>query len=219
MSIIYPSIRNDWMSAIADDSIKYQTLKDIEVIKIDDPNLDCTQAENMGLDKAKGELITWAMDDDVQLLSKCEILAMYADKYPEYDIFYAGHIRIDEQGNFKNIFLPPPFDIEYFITHGNFVDSFVTTIRRERIGDIRFRADYPYTNEYLFWYELYLKGLQFKRINLPLAMLRQWNGARSSSCLQERYDELLKLRAEFGERFYSEHFAKKNFKELFFRKH
>lgn len=198
MTIIYPSIRNDWMSKLADKSIERQTLKDIEVIKIDDPNISMAEATNIALDKATGELITWAMDDDIQMIEKCEILAMYADKYPEYDIFHAGHLAISKLGSLKRVRWPCDFDIEKFVAGERIVDSFTSAVRREKIGNVRFRGDFPRAQEFIFWYELYYKGLKFKRITLPVAIIREWGGTISSRYKQETLDEIEKARIEFS---------------------
>ena len=207
MTIIFPSIRNNWMSKLADESVRYQTLKDIEIIKVTEPNLTTSKITNMALDRARGELITWAYDDDVLLLEKCEILAMYADKYKNFDVFYAGYIGIDKKNRFNKISSPPPFDIEYLTKYGNYIDTFSTAVRREKINGTRFREDYPIMAEYLFWFDLYKKGLKFKRISVPLAMYRRWNGAISTKRRDESRIEIERLRKEFGSQHYSTHYG------------
>jgi len=208
MSIIYPSIRDNWMSKLADESVRYQTLKDIEVIKVTEPGLTTSEITNKALDTAQGELITWAYDDDVLLLEKCEILAMYADKYKDFDVFYAGYIGINEKNRFNKISSPPPFNIDFLTNYGNYIDTFSTAVRREKIGDSRFREDYPIMAEYLFWFELYRKGLKFKRISVPLVMYRRWDGAISTKRRKEAHQEIDRLRAEFGKQYYSIHYGK-----------
>lgn len=188
---------------MADDSIKYQTLKDIEVIKITDPDISPGEVINIGLDKAQGELITWMYDDDVQMLEKCEILAMYADEYPKCDVFYGGQVIIDEKNKFSTVFTPPQFDIESFITTGNYISSVTTAVRREKIGNVRFRVDYPICDEFIFFYELYQRGARFKRIDVPLVFVRSWLDARTVKNHQAKVREHERMRTEFGDdRFY-----------------
>jgi len=213
MTVIYPSIRNDKMSELAMLSIRHQTLKDMEILEIRDPDITPGEAANRALDIAKGELVTWAYDDDVLLLSKCEILAMYADKYPDYDVFYSSHIIIDENNKLMAIWSPPIFNIGLFVSMGNFISTITTAVRREKIGDIRFRTDYPLTDEYLFFYDLYQKGLKFKQIGVPLALVREWSGSRTAKYHEEKIQEHERIRMELGEQFYQGRTYRKDYVE------
>jgi hypothetical protein len=211
MTVIFPSIREGKISKQSHLSVQYQTLKDIEIIENRDPNLTPGEAANKALDEATGELITWAYDDDVLLLPKCEILAMFADKYLDYDVFYSGHITIDEKNKFTGIWNPPHFDIDYFISTGNFISTIAAAVRREKIGDIRFRLDYSLTDEFIFFYDLYKKGLRFKQIGVPLVLVRNWDDNRTLKFHDEKLKEHERIRAEFGDQFYRKRFYKKEY--------
>lgn len=172
VSIIYPSIRKDKYAHIAEQSILRQTLRSIQVIK-DSKSRECNaDSLNCCLDRVQGDYVTFAYDDDICMLDKTMVLTLYADAFPEYDVFYSSQLMIDEKGRLGGYLNVPDFDMDKFIYFGNFISTATCLVRKSAIGDIRFNRDFPITHEYLFFYELAKKGCQFRRIDVPLAMIR-----------------------------------------------
>ena len=202
VSVIFPHTRTDWLFKRAYESIKAQTHDNFEILHDslkDSPGM----AINRCIDRASGDLLTWSYDDDYDLPNKLEIFAMYAEKYPDIDIFYGGHWAIGIKNNLKIVYIPRSFDFELLKVSGNYISTVATAVRRERLGDIRFRLDYPLTDEYVFWVQCHRKGLKFMRIAVPLCCVTHWSESRTYKYHGEKLDEHKKIQKEFGKDFYS----------------
>ena len=67
VTIIFPSIRTDEYYEIAKSSIVNQSLKSIQLLEDRIKRKNNADSMNACLDKAQGELITFAYDDDINM--------------------------------------------------------------------------------------------------------------------------------------------------------
>lgn len=212
VSIIFPTIRNDKYSEICRETIANQTLKEIEVLEYG-KEYTALSGTNHGMKHAKGELITFAYDDDVLLHEKNEILYMYSQLYPDVDIFFTSYIAIDKNSKIKYLVNLQEFEIERFTTGGNYISTLSAAIRRKSVEGMTFREDYPICNEYIFWLECYRRGLKFKYIGVPLVMHRMWGDGTTTRCHEEKLKEHKRIQDEFGKEFYSKRHYTKQYTE------
>jgi len=201
VTIIYPSIRNDHYSKLALASIYNQSHRDFELID-DREGPNANMAINRCLDKARGDLITWCYDDDVLFAEKNEIFAMYANRYPNIDIFYCGHVGIDHKNRFLYLWNAPYFE-ESLFEHGTLFGTLSVAVRRKSLNGIRFRERYPITGEFVFFYELFKAGCKFLCINVPLVYVRNWKGQNTVEKHEAKKKEHEQIRKEFGSHLYS----------------
>ncbi len=194
VTILFPTIRTDKYYDIAKASIINQTCGNIQLIEDSLPRKNNAYSFNACLEKANGDIITFVYDDDICLQDKCLILKLYADKFPDVGVFYTSQILIDSEGKIGGYLCPPEFEMKHFKEYGNYVSTGTSAIRRSCIGDTRFNPDFPYTHEYLFFYELAQKGVKFKRIDMPTMMVRVHKGQLSAKYHYEKAEEHEKLK-------------------------
>lgn len=212
VSICHPTIHTDKRAEQALMSMEHQTHEDTEIV-IDKGGPDVVYAMNRCLKKATGDLITWCYDDDVLMLEKNEILAMYAEKYPDIDVFYTGMVNITKNNKFLNLWSPPAFDKNMF-EYGNVVSTIAAGVRKSAIGDITFRTDYPVCHEFVFFLDLMNKGCKFLCINIPLVFVRVNKQQYSYENHAKKLKEHEKIQEEFGKNLYSRrHYNEKFFKQ------
>jgi len=120
ISVIVTTYNRPSMACEAIDSALAQTHADFEVIVVDDGSTDDTgqvlsrygerihyvrkenggeaTARNVGLEHARGELITFLDDDDIWLPEKLEAQVAYQRAHPEVGLIYTDCQRFDERG-------------------------------------------------------------------------------------------------------------------------
>lgn len=201
ITTIFPTVRDDDKARKALKSIKNQTLRSHELI-MDGGGPTAGAAINRAIDVATGDLITWCYDDDILMEERNQIFSLYAQKYPDVDVFYGGGIYINETGKMLYLWYPPVIDDES-LEFGCVPSTLLSAVRRTAVGDIRFREDYPICDEFVFFYNLYQKGCKFMRIHIPLAFIRVWDGQNTLRKHEAKVAEHKRIQQEYGEKIYS----------------
>jgi len=127
VSIIIPTYNREQYISQAIESALSQTLKDIEVIVVDDGSTDNTEkvispyrnrinyiktenggvahARNIGMEMAKGDYVSWLDSDDIYYPYKSELQANFLDKFPEIGMVYTEFSGFDDNGYFDEYHL------------------------------------------------------------------------------------------------------------------
>ncbi len=200
VSFIMPSIRDDEWFDIAVKSILDQSLKDIELIIINDNHqrrTDIFQDDrvrmidgygggqtskclNKGINEARGILVCFAFDDDVVFPEMAEIL-YNAFQIRNADVIYGSYMTIDKTGELIEFMrFPIKFNYEIFKVENNMpIASNGFRLLPLKWKNIKFDENYDLINDSIFLYDCYHAGLRFEGISVPLMYYRLHNKARS----------------------------------------
>ena len=164
------------------DSIFAQTFKDYEVIVVDDCSTDNTQqvlapladqgrirlirhdqnyerarARNTGMEKARGEFLTFIDSDDLMYPTNLEDAAAYIKENPTTKVFHNRYQLVDENNNFLTNFPCPSLDDHIqAITAGNFMGCLGDFIHREVYENYRFDTspELKVSEDWFFWLKI-----------------------------------------------------------------
>lgn len=158
VSVIIPTYNAGNYLPAAIDSVLGQTIKDIEVIVVDDGSTDNTKeiitpylnrinyiyqkncgpssARNRGISCAKGDYIAFLDADEIWIREKLEIQLNFLRENPEYSMVYTDLLRIDKRKNLTFPFLKGRiaaqngYIFEELITK-NFIPTTTVVVKRE----------------------------------------------------------------------------------------
>ncbi|MFZ5652192.1 MAG: glycosyltransferase family 2 protein [Bacillota bacterium] len=222
VSVIVPTCNRAGMLERAVESVLEQTFRDFELIVVDDGSTDKTgeaikkyserlryfakknggvaSARNLGIKKARGELVAWLDDDDFFYPQKIEKQVTYFKKHPEAGLVYTGHVTIDltARQTRKSYLVPPLFrDCESLrnalLKHCFFANS--TVMMKKECFDLAgtFDERLGHTVDYDMW----LRTAAFFRFGCVPEVLAgyQWHGKQISVRRDNRILPVLRKRA------------------------
>lgn len=207
VSIIMPAYNAEKFIKEAIHSVINQTYQNWELIVIDDGSTDYTaniisdfvhldarlkylyqknskqgKARNLGIENAKGNLISFLDADDLWLPKKLEILIHEFDE-SKYDLIFSdayiftGRLSVHEIPYTQNKF--QVIDTEYFGENAleefliyNRIPLLTTLMKKQMLIDIGMFSDLGICEDYEMWLRLLIKNYKFKSISLPLAAYR-----------------------------------------------
>jgi glycosyltransferase involved in cell wall biosynthesis len=118
---------------------------------VSEPDRGQTHAVNKGLCKATGDLLTWVNGDNAYVPGAVErALALLAER-PEVDAVFGGIDIIDENGELRRRYIPPPYSWQRYLFMGDYIPTETIIFRRSLLEgapglDERFvdAADYDF---------------------------------------------------------------------------
>lgn len=179
-----------WELLICDDCSKDDTVNVVKQFCAQDCRIRLlTTAENTGspsiprniaLNEAEGNYIALLDADDIWLPKKLEEQLSFMEKY-HYEFVYSNYEKMDFQGKRKDRFVCTRNVSTFWdILESNGIPCLTTLLRREIIGDIRFKQ-YP-KEDYVFWLEiLRTKGITAYNTNKIHAVYREAKNSRSGN--------------------------------------
>jgi teichuronic acid biosynthesis glycosyltransferase TuaG len=182
-----------------------QSVKDIEVLVIDDGSADDTlqvaqalaredrrvrvaangrnmgvaRTRNRGIDDARGDYIAFLDGDDEWRRDKLEKQLAFMEQ-TRCDLSYTAYALMDEKGDVrgKPYHVPRRISVPRLLRE-NVVGCSSAVIRRAAVGDIRMRPGYAH-EDYVFWLELLRNGRVAGGIDEALMRYRILPSARSA---------------------------------------
>ncbi|MDY3317955.1 glycosyltransferase [Riemerella anatipestifer] len=124
-------------------------------------NTGVSATRNLGLDKTQGQFVLFLDSDDV-LLPEINKVLKFLDNNVVYDVIYCDVpffgdreyiVKKKSYSKFQNIYI-------------RMLPSITSLIRKKSIGDLRFREEMDYGEDWDFWARLSSKGLSFFIIKL-----------------------------------------------------
>ena len=124
-----------------------------------------SDAINQGFRRATGEIVTWLNSDDVLLPGTLEMVACYAEKYPEVQWFLGNVLWMDKEGSIIRIGKVEResrfWNSRHLFSNGG-PSAFMRRTRLLEIGSLR--EDFHYMMDTDLWHRYISQGDLFVRI-------------------------------------------------------
>lgn len=200
VSVILPVYNGENYLRLAIESVFNQTLKELELIIIDDGSHDSTPeiarsfgdrlryvrqantgvagAFNHGLKLAQGRFISWLSHDDLFLPEKLEKQVAALARLPTPAVCYTDVVLIDGNGAVTNEFRLPEYDRDHALRHvltGGLISLVSYSIMYDRrcIEEVgHYSESWPYTQDAEMLVRL-ARRFPFIRVPEPLMQLRE----------------------------------------------
>jgi glycosyltransferase involved in cell wall biosynthesis len=209
VSVIIPTYNRSAYVVSAIRSVLNQTLKDLEVIVVDDGSTDDTEekirllndervryvrhdknrglttARNTGLSVAKGDFISWLDDDNTWLPGKLENEIKAFEKEPKnLGVVCSSFWKVDRNGNVVDtkILKEGIYDLLERFARLDYVGVNMNNclLRRECFDKVKFDEKLIETEDLDFWINI-SKFYQFKFIEEPFTKCLRYHGERSGA--------------------------------------
>ena len=203
LSFVIPCYnKQSYISECLNSLIK-QTLKDIEIIVVDDCSTDNSldvvkwlakkdkrikifrlrknkgrsYARNYGNNKAKSDILCVQDADDISAENRAKTIYEYFKKHPEKDIFYSSFYVSDVYGEPIEEIVAIPFNIENVLkTKVTYIGHSTMAYRKEPVMDIKY-SDGKWSSlgldDWKLQLDLYKAGYKFGFVRKPLMIYRQ----------------------------------------------
>ena len=194
-------------------SVVYQTYKNIEYIIIDNESDDGTEqivqrykthcsinylrekdfgqadALNKGFDLANGSIVCWLNSDDYYFdNSVIEKIVNIFKKNKDVDIIYGNGYCGDKLGN---ILYPHMINTKHLsMKYLNILSPILQPSSFWRKNDIRLKNEYPYSFDWVFFREMFIRGLKFFYFNEYLSIYRMYDSNKTGADNWKRRKEL-----------------------------
>lgn len=202
-----PAYNAEKTIATAVKSVLAQTLKNWELIVIDDGSTDKTatilsefakmdgrirflqnennigvsHTRNRAVELAKGEWIAFLDSDDMWKPEKLQKQLLLLQKYPEMVICYTASSFIDEGGKPYNYIMPAPERITYKeLLHKNLMSCSSVMLRTDIMREIKMPADNMH-EDYYVWLTVLKKHKFAYGVNEPLLIYRLSANSKSGN--------------------------------------
>jgi glycosyltransferase involved in cell wall biosynthesis len=199
ISFVIPVYDGDSYLAETIESIRNQTMKDIEIIIIDDCSPDFTpvlmdwylqkdkrikyhrfeqnkgvcEARNYGNSIAQADLICPSDQDDLSMKHRASYSYAFFRRFPEYNCITSSYWECDVDGNPKNQYFPPNMNRQIFES-GNFVWMHSSACyRKEDIIKLPYRTLDGQTDDWVFLDDWTKAGMKFRTVKKVLANCRR----------------------------------------------
>lgn len=213
VSFVIPTWNGDTYLAETLESIRKQTMKEIEIIVVDDYSPDFTDVlmdwyckqddrihyfkldtnsgsavvpRNFGNEKAQAELICVSDHDDLSMKWRAAYSYHYMMKHPEIDCLTSAYWECNVDGQPVKKYMPPDMSREVF-TSGNYVWMHSSACYRKKdILEIPYRNVDRATDDYVFLEDWTNKGKTFKTVKPVLANCRRtpWSQMQTRRAIQ-----------------------------------
>lgn len=195
-----------------------QTYQNIELVIVDDGSTDSSKkvidyflsdkrvkyyykenggpasAMNYGIDKAKGEIISFAAADDIQLLNKVEVIVQSLKRA---DFCYSGYYHANIYGQAWQEVHPKPLTKEN-IKNNDCMSGEAVAGKKKVFEAVRFR-DLQVNEDMALSWDLYKSGFKYAMIDIPLFNYRLLPTGVSYSRKKEVDDITKKIQEEIDE--------------------
>ena len=219
VSIVTPSYNQAEFIEDNLDSVKNQTLNDLEHIVMDGNSTDGTQkilkdyentynliwnsgkdngqsdAINKGVEIAKGNIIGWLNSDDVYVDNGVlERVVEYFEEYPDVDILYGDLARMSIDSTIQSFSSRPNFR-RWMLNYSHTIAQPSTFFRSPVISENPIDTDLQYIMDWEYWHRL-SKNYRFKHVNDVFAAIRKYDAQKSAG--QEIKDEKREVGSKIG---------------------
>lgn len=189
---------NDGSKDYTSDIVQGMAKLDKRIVLVDlEKNVGRSEARNIGNDRATADIICVLDSDDKAVRNRVrDTLECFRKKNP--DLIYGGVITIDTFGNMSARFVPEPFSREASIKNKtHFICHSTVAYRKGLSRNVRYQPG-VYSEEgfddWRFIWDAHLKGYKFAYVKSPLCYYRTVDGTISSTRDQEK---VAKVKAEF----------------------
>lgn len=180
---------NNWEMLIVDDCssdnssmiIQEYVAKDsrIRYFKTSKKSGSPSLPRNIGLEYAKGEIIAFLDSDDIWMPDKLEKQVSFLLRN-NYSIGYTYYEKVDWNGNRNNRIIKTRKITHYYnLLCSNSIPCLTSIIRREAIGDTRFKQ-IP-QEDFCFWLDILKKGYTAHNLCQVTAFYREAPSSRSAN--------------------------------------
>jgi glycosyltransferase involved in cell wall biosynthesis len=118
---------------------------------VSEPDRGQTHAVNKGLGMVSGALLTWINGDNAYVPGSVERAVALMSERPEVDAVFGGIDIVDEEGELRRRYLPPPYSWQRYLFMGDYIPTETIVFRRPLLDgasalDERFvdAADYDF---------------------------------------------------------------------------
>ena len=215
VSVIMPSYNCGAFIGQSIASVLNQSVRDIELIVVDDGSTDDTPervrpflkdkrfrfmsgrknrgpsaARNAGMESARGNMIAFLDADDLFLKSKIEVQLELLGRKKDYGACYTGQVYFDGETGMESASKRRSFsgDVFYFLKRSNFIPVCAVMIRRKALGNYKFDESPRVIGheDWEYFLRLASRGVKFWYIDRPLSRIRVRTGSvTTTSGMQE----------------------------------
>lgn len=144
------------------------------------PDRGQAHAINKGWRRATGEYLWWLNADDL-LMPGCLFTAVaYLEAHPETDLVFGDHLRVTSEGRLMDIHSYPPFDFVSFELERPDVSQPGALMRATVLGRVGYLdEDLHFLMDLDYWRRMALAGCRLDHVDVPLAMFRIYDEAKT----------------------------------------
>jgi glycosyltransferase involved in cell wall biosynthesis len=137
-----------------------------------EPDRGQTHAVNKGIERSTGDLITWINGDNAYLPGALERAVATLNERPDFDAIFGGIMIVDERGEVRRTYVPPPWSWRRYVFIGDYVPT-ETIIWRRSLLNVAPALDERWADaaDYDFFLRL-LHGRNVARIPDPVIRYR-----------------------------------------------
>ena len=208
ISVVMPTYNQARFLPEALDGILRQTLRDFELIVVNDGSTDATarvlaeyqqrhgftviqqenrklpSALNAGFSIARGQYLTWTSSDNVMLPEMLQVLAAALDHNPQVGLVYADWEWMDDHGAPLGAVRTLDYDA-HLLMRINYVNACFLYRRKcqDRLG--LYDPEYIYAEDWEYWFRL-SKHFKLMRVPRVLYQFRLHSGSLTESDVKKR---------------------------------
>jgi glycosyltransferase involved in cell wall biosynthesis len=220
VSIVTPTYNRAPLLRWTINSIRSQTYRNIEHIVMDGASTDDTidllrgvaemypvrwqsapdegmyHAINAGLAQAKGDILCYLNSDDLYFPWTLERVVAAFDRHPDADFVFGDVLAVDETTSRLNLYLFPPFDLDYIRRSGFLAQPGVFWRRRAFDQEGPFDATLRYVADCDYWMRAGVRH-RFVKINEFLAVERNHPDTLREAIGSPLWAELDRVRSRY----------------------
>lgn len=217
ISVVIPTFNRARFLKKTIDSALNQTIKNYEIIIVDDGSSDNTKqivesygdkikyiyqknagpsaARNTGIKHAKGTYIAFLDSDDEFLPRKLELQMKYLKAHPECRFLYSYYFNVDKKGNILKLREPKECrsknELRFLLLTRRFtIRTSTVLVHRDVFDDSGyFNTNYSYSQDWDMWLRI-IKNCEGHCLKIPLVKYRLHDSNRSSSSIKIYHPEI-----------------------------
>jgi glycosyltransferase involved in cell wall biosynthesis len=197
----YPNVEH----VVIDGGSTDETLSRLEpyadrITLVSEPDDGQADALNKAFERSTGEIIGWLNSDDFYLTSDAVRSAVDVFRaHPGVGVVYGHAVWIDAHNRVVKTSLRPRFDRDR-LHRFDYISQPAAFVRRAVAPRPLVDASLQYALDYGLWLALAGSGVEFRRIPVPLAAMRQHDMAKSFAKREVMWTESEELRQRYGPR-------------------